>query len=106
LFLAVIGAFCDLSAFADAGKLALLILAFILITVIIHAFILTIAHGFIPSDWEEVAIASQANIGGSTTAMALAQSFNRHELVLPAIIIGTLGNATGTFIGFLIAFNI
>jgi len=106
LFLAVIGAFCDLSAFAEAGKLALIILGFVIITVVIHGVVMWFAQRFIPCDWEEVAIASQANIGGSTTAMALAQTFNRPELVLPAIIIGTVGNATGTFIGFLIAFNI
>ena len=106
LFLAVIGAFCDLSAFSSAGKLALIILGFVVIVVLVHGIVLWIAQRFIPSDWEEVAIASQANIGGSTTAMALAQTFNRHELVLPAIIIGTLGNALGTFVGFLVAFNI
>ena len=35
--------------------------------------------------------------------MALAQNFGRHELVLPAIIIGSLGNALGTYIGFFVA---
>jgi uncharacterized membrane protein len=106
LFLAVIGAFCDIGAFAEAGKLASVILAFVLIIFAVHALFMVIAKKTIPSDWDEIAIASQANIGGATTAMALAQNFNRHELVLPAIIIGTLGNAIGTYIGFLIAFNI
>ena len=54
-------------------------------------------------DWELISIASQANIGGSTSAMALAESFGRMELILPAILIGSLGNAIGTYIGFLVA---
>ena len=35
-----------------------------------------------------------------TTAIALAESFNRKELILPAILVGTLGNALGTYLGF------
>jgi len=49
-----------------------------------------------------VAIASQANIGGGTSAIALAESFERKELILPAILVGTLGNALGTYLGFLV----
>jgi uncharacterized membrane protein len=49
------------------------------------------------------AIASQANIGGGTTAMALAKNFGRNELILPAILIGSLGNALGTYLGFMVA---
>ena len=49
------------------------------------------------------AVASQANIGGGTSALALARSLGRSELVLPAILIGSLGNAVGTYLGFLTA---
>ena len=49
-----------------------------------------------------LAIASQANIGGGTTAIALAETFYRKELILPAILVGTLGNALGTYLGFLV----
>ncbi len=103
LFLAVIGAFCDLSAFSKAGTLAAIILGFVLIIFAVHSLVMFLASRFLTGDWDEIAIASQANIGGSTTAMALAQNFGRPELVLPAIIIGTLGNALGTYIGFLVA---
>jgi uncharacterized membrane protein len=53
-------------------------------------------------DWEMIAIASQANVGGGTTAMALAETFHRNELILPAILVGSLGTALGTYIGFAI----
>ena len=49
-----------------------------------------------------LAIASQANVGGGPTALALAETFGRKELMLPAILVGTLGNALGTYLGFLV----
>jgi len=55
-------------------------------------------------DWQMIAIVSQANIGGGTTALALAESFDRKELVLPAILIGSLGNALGTYLGFFVIY--
>ena len=103
LFLAVVGAFCDLHALASAGKLALILFAFVLIILAVHGLVLALANILYFKDWDITAIASQANIGGSTTAMALAQSFGRHEIVLPAIIIGAFGNALGTYLGFFIA---
>ncbi len=103
LFLSVVGAFCDIGALYDAGQLAIHLFGFVSIILVVHGALMFIAGKWIIRDWDLVAIASQANIGGSTTAMALAQSFNRYELVLPAIIIGSLGNALGTYIGFLVA---
>jgi uncharacterized membrane protein len=35
--------------------------------------------------------------------MALAKNFKRDELILPAIIIGSFGNALGTYLGFMVA---
>ena len=55
-------------------------------------------------DWEMIAIVSQANIGGGTTAIALAETFDRKELILPAILVGSLGNAVGTYLGFLVIY--
>ena len=54
-------------------------------------------------DWDVAAIASQANIGGSSSALALAKSLNRMDLYLPGILVGALGNGVGTYLGFLIA---
>jgi uncharacterized membrane protein len=103
MFLAVVGAFCDISALYEAGQLALRLIGFVAIIMMVHGIFMFIAGKWIIHDWDLAAIASQANIGGSTTAMALAQSFSRHELVLPAVIIGSLGNAMGTYIGFFVA---
>ena len=48
------------------------------------------------ADLDLIAVASQANVGGGTSALALARSIGRTALVLPAVLIGALG----TFLGF------
>ncbi|MDB4555306.1 DUF819 family protein, partial [Synechococcus sp. AH-707-D15] len=50
---------------------------------------------------EETLVASQASIGGPSTALALATSFKRPELVLPSVAIGLLGYLVGTYLGLL-----
>lgn len=103
LFLAVVGAYCDFSALAAAGPLAVVLLILVLVAVAVHGlFTFGLAY-LLGYDWQLAAIASQANVGGGTTAMALAKNFGRNELILPAIIIGSLGNALGTYLGFLVA---
>ncbi len=101
LFLSVIGAYCDLAALVRIGGLGVTLLIFASILVIIHGLI-TVGVGYIfKIDPDTVAIASQANIGGSTSAFALAKSFKRNDLILPAILAGALGNGLGTYLGFL-----
>ena len=51
-----------------------------------------------------VAIASQTNVGGGASAIALAETFKRNELILPSILMGTLGNAIGTYLGFFVIY--
>ena len=103
LFLVVIGAFCEFKAIGDLGDIGLTLLLFVGLVVVIHGLI-TIGIGrLLFTDWKMIAIASQANIGGGTTAMALAETFDREELIVPAILIGTLGSAMGTYLGFLVA---
>ncbi|WP_088342351.1 DUF819 family protein [Robiginitalea sediminis] len=103
LFLAVVGAFCDIGGLVEAGQLALLLLGVVLIAVLLHGIIVFGVAALLGYDWELAAIASQANIGGGTSAMALAKNFGRDSLILPAIIIGSVGNALGTYLGFLVA---
>jgi uncharacterized membrane protein len=100
LFLAVIGAFCDVRQLLELRGLGLLLLGFASIMVIIHGAVCFGAARVLRMDPGMAAVASQANVGGSTSALALARSIGRPELVLPAVLIGSLGNAIGTFIGF------
>lgn len=103
LFLAVIGAYCDVPALMQDGTLALWLLVIICIVVLIHATILIGVAKLFNQDADLVAVASQANIGGSSSALALARSLGRPDLQLPAILVGTLGNGLGTYLGFAVA---
>jgi uncharacterized membrane protein len=103
MFLAVVGAFCEVTALAELGDLALSILLFTATIVIIHGLFIFVVGYFIKTDWYLMAIASQANIGGGSTALALAKSYNRQDLILPAILAGSLGTGVGTYFGFLVA---
>ena len=103
LFLAVIGAYAEFSALANIGDLAYSLVLFVGIILTIHGVVIFGVGRLFRQDWELLAIVSQANIGGQTTAIALCRTFNRPELFLPAILIGSLGNGVGTSVGFLVA---
>ncbi|MDX1394819.1 MAG: DUF819 family protein [Gemmatimonadota bacterium] len=103
LFLCVIGAFCDVGALAEIGGLGLTLLAFTFVLVLVHGLITFGAAWVMRMDVDIAAVASQANVGGGTSALALARSLGRGDLVLPAVLIGSLGTAVGTFLGFLVA---
>ncbi len=103
VFLAVIGAHAEVAALAALGQLGVTLLVFVVVTVVVHGAVAFGAGWVLRQDWEVVAIASQANIGGGTSALALARSFDRPELFLPAILVGSLGTAGGTYLGFFVA---
>ena len=44
-------------------------------------------------------VASQAAVGGPSTALALASSLGRSSLVLPSVAVGLLGMMLGTYLG-------
>ena len=71
--------------------------------VLVHGAIVFGVGAMVRADPAMSAVASQANIGGSTSALALAKSLGRGDLMLPGILVGALGNAVGTYLGFLTA---
>jgi len=100
LFLAAIGAACDVAKMLEFG---LAIFAYASVLVAVHGVLLLLASRGFRIHVEIAAIASQSCIGGSTTALALAKSFGRDAYLLPGIVVGTLGNALGTYLGFAVA---
>lgn len=100
LFLAVIGALCDLGALGEIGALGRSLMVFVVVVVLVHGVIVFGSARLLGFDSAMAAVASQANIGGSTSALALARSLDRGDLVLPGILIGALGNGAGTYLGF------
>jgi len=103
LFLAVIGAYCDLNALRQSGGLAGILLLWVTIIVLVHAIILFVVGGIFKQDWDIVSIASNANIGCTATAAVCANSLGRHDLQLPGILAGAVGNAIGTYAGIAVA---
>jgi len=104
IFLAIIGAYCELSAVAELQDVGITLLLFTSLAVLFHGVFIILIGGLVYRDWEMIAIVSQANIGGGTTAIALAETFDRKGLILPAILVGTLGNALGSYLGFLVVY--
>ncbi|WP_273567593.1 DUF819 domain-containing protein [Maribacter halichondriae] len=102
LFLAVIGAYCEVNAVLALKEIGITLLLFTSLAVFMHGILIILFGSLAYLDWDMISVASQANVGGGPTALAMAESFGRKELVLPAILIGTLGNALGTYLGFLV----
>ena len=103
IFLAVIGAYCDVAALLSDGRLAGVLFGMILLAVLLHAGILFGIGALLRQDWDVLGVVSQANVGGSTSALALAKSLGRPDLQLPAVLVGTLGNALGSYLGIFVA---
>ncbi len=68
-----------------------------------HGLVIFAIGGLLRRDWALIAVASNANIGGATSAGVLATAIGRGDLRLPGIRAGSLGNALGTYAGFLLA---
>lgn len=100
LFLIVVGASVDIAALVASGPLGLMLMAFVTILMLVHGVVLVTAAQLLKIEPEIVAIASNANIGGATSAVSLAEAFGREDLVLPGLIAGTIGTAIGTYVGF------
>lgn len=102
LFLAVIGALCDFASLRASGSLGLSILGMVTVILIVHGVVVFGAAKLLRLDPDVAAVASQANVGGGTTALALARSLGRPDLVVPGILVGSLGTALGTYLGLLV----
>ncbi len=103
IFLATIGTLCDLSTLASLGTLAGTLIGFVGLLVLIHGLFIFGVGALFKIDWDVIAVASQANVGGNTTAIAAAESLDRPDLLIPGVLVGSLGNALGTYAGFFIA---
>lgn len=103
LFLAVVGAYCDISALISSGSIAAILLLWVVLIVFIHGALIFLIGGFLKQDWDIVSIASNANIGGATSAPVCANSIGRPDLQLPGLLAGTIGNAIGTYLGVFVA---
>lgn len=80
-------------------KNAPLLLLFVFIIVLINMIVSFTAGRFLKVNLEDIILASNANIGGPTTAAALAIANGWKNLIGPILIVGTLGYIIGNYIG-------
>ena len=84
-----------------------LLLVFCMIIVLVNMLITFLFGKLFHFHLEEIILASNANIGGPTTAVAMAISKGWTELVAPIMLVGTMGyvigNYIGTFVGTILA---
>ena len=95
-FFAVIGLSSSLGALFGDGLPVLLYAALV---VFVQALVVLQASRWFRWPLAECLVASQAAVGGPSTALALAGSLQRSNLVLPSVAIGLLGYLLGTYLG-------
>ena len=95
-FFAVIGLSSSLGALLGDG---LPVLFYAGVVVLVQAIVVLQACRWFRWPVAECLVASQAAVGGPSTALALAGSLGRPNLVLPSVAIGLLGYLVGTYLG-------
>jgi len=100
LFLFVIGVPANIFTVVTKSPLFLVLAAIIVFVNMVFCFVAAKLFGF---NLEDAIIASNANIGGPTTAAGMAISQGWIDLVGPAMLIGTLGYVLGNYLGTVVA---
>ena len=96
LFFVVLGIFSKVSEILEVG---VEVFFFTLLVVGVHGVFVFGVGRVARWDVGTVAVASQAAVGGPSSALAVAVSREWRALVLPGIIVGLLGYAVGNYIG-------
>ena len=96
IFFAVIGVPASIYMIVTKAPILLLFCALIVFVNMLFSFIFGKLFRF---SLEEIIIASNANIGGPTTAAAMAIAKGWNTLIVPAILVGTLGYVLGNYYG-------
>ena len=100
LFFAVLGIASRISEIVSVGPEVFL---FTVTVVAVHGLLVYLGGWLLRFDVETLAVASQAAVGGPSTALALALARKRYELALPGVIVGLLGYAAGNYAGIAVA---
>ena len=95
-FFVVVGLNSPMAGLLGEG---LWVLLFAAVVVALQAVVLLVLRRWRGWPLAETLVASQAAIGGPSTALALASSLGRADLALPAVAIGLLGYLLGTYLG-------
>ena len=96
IFFAVIGAPASIALIIRDAPILLLFAAIIVLMNLVFSLVFGKIFRY---SIEEITVASNANIGGPTTAAAFAIAKGWHSLIFPAILVGTLGYVLGNYYG-------
>lgn len=99
IFFVVIGVPASIPLILEKSPL---LLVFCFIMVLINMIITFLFGKLFKFNLEEIVLASNANIGGPTTAAAMAIAKGWNKLVIPILLVGTLGYVLGNYFGILI----
>ena len=108
----VIGNYLVLIFLASNGAMSVLanivvigppIVYFALATVTIHGIVIFSVGRLAGLDLKTLAVASQANVGGPASAMALAAARGYTDRLLPGVAVGLVGYAAGNYLGLFVA---
>lgn len=111
----VIGNYLVLIFLASNGAMSVLanivvigppIVYFAAATVAVHGVVIFGVGRLIGLDLKTLAVASQANVGGPASAMALAAARGYTDRLLPGVAVGLLGYAAGNYLGLFVAATI
>jgi uncharacterized membrane protein len=75
---------------------------FAAITVAVHGVVIFGLGWLLRLDWGTLAVASQANVGGHASALAMAGARGYTEQIVPGVAVGLLGYAIGNYLGFVV----
>ncbi|RNB72422.1 DUF819 domain-containing protein [Brevibacillus panacihumi] len=103
LFFASLGGLVSIEKLITTGPI---LLGMYLVAIVITVILLFIICKLFGINYEAICIASNAGIGGPTTAPVMAVAFGWKELVLTGVILGILGYAIGSYVGILGAYFI
>ena len=99
IFFFVIGVPASVAGLINGSAILLL---YALIVVAFNMLFCFVLGRLLGCSLEEIIIASNANIGGPTTAAAMAMTKGWSRLAGPAVIVGVLGYALGTYLGLVV----
>lgn len=102
LVVALIGAMWNLGAVGQLTQFVTPLLLFVVTTLLVHGVVVFGVGRALGLDSSLLAVASSANVGGVVTILPIARGLNRMDLMGPGLLAGSLGNAIGTFAGFLV----
>jgi uncharacterized membrane protein len=96
LFFVVIGIPASIQLIVQNAPL---LLVFVFIIVVVNMAVSLTAGKLLKYDLEEILLASNANVGGPTTAAAMAIAKGWKDLIGPILVVGTLGYIIGNYVG-------